>query len=289
MDENSKDKVIELIEKTLVNENFSHFIKAVNYSLHNLRRSEHTIFSCHRITHVIDGSIDLMLGSGTKYDFCRISKGSTLLMHPYCVTDTLPDTHRGAIAGVVCHSGFMRIFYTDSLKNDSFENAERFFYHLSDSRRQCTDHAIKTLCSLDENMLTSDYASMLMQLIWKLILQDLKSSSINELGKAHNLWFQIRDFIHLHPSEMISRKMLAQHFNVTETYISLLFSKFSGTTFKGYLLREKLNKAIELLDQTDMTVNEAAFYSGFDSVSYFIRVFKANYQTSPGAWRRIKK
>ena len=83
--------------------------------------------------------------------------------------------------------------------------------------------------------------------------------------------------------------MLAAHFNVTETYISILFSKFSGTSFKGYLMQEKLNKAIELLDQTDMTVNEAAFYSGFDSVSYFIRVFKSVYEMSPGAWRRIKK
>jgi AraC-like DNA-binding protein len=54
-------------------------------------------------------------------------------------------------------------------------------------------------------------------------------------------------------------------------------------------MQEKLNKAIELLDQTDMTVNEAAFYSGFDSVSYFIRVFKSVYEMSPGAWRRIKK
>jgi AraC-like DNA-binding protein len=289
MDENSKDKVIELIENRLLNENFNHFIKAVNYSLHDLRRSEHTIFSCHRITHVIDGNFELMLGSGKKYDLRRIDKGTTLLMQPFCITDTLPDKHCGSIAGIVCHSGFMRIFYADSMKNGSFNQAERFFYHLSDSRRQCTANAIKTICSLDEDILDSDYASTLMQLIWKLILQDLKSSSVNELGKAHNLWFQIRDFISMHPSEMISRKMLAAHFNVTETYISILFSKFSGTSFKGYLMQEKLNKAIELLDQTDMTVNEAAFYSGFDSVSYFIRVFKSVYEMSPGAWRRIKK
>ena len=37
-----------------------------------------------------------------------------------------------------------------------------------------------------------------------------------------------------------------------------------------------------------MTISETAYYSGFESVSYFIRVFRKAYHVSPGMFRRMQ-
>ena len=288
MDGLSKDKMIAVIETALTHETFDRFVLAHAYSSHKLSHGEHTFFTGNRISHVLEGQFNLMLGSDNNFERKEIPAGSTLLMRPYCCTDTM-DQSRCAFFGFVCLSECLRLFYVNSMDSGLLSAATRYFYHISDTYRLCTANAIATLCTLEPDALYTQFGTPLMRLVWLLILQDLKASSINEFGKAHNLWFQIRDFISSFPAEKINRQLLADHFHVTETYISILFTQFANTTFKGYLQREKLEKAVTLLHNTNMTINEIAFKSGFDSASYFIRIFKSVYHVSPGAWRRIKK
>lgn len=58
-----------------------------------------------------------------------------------------------------------------------------------------------------------------------------------------------------------------------------------GINFLDYLNRHRIEKSRQLLQMTDMTVEEIGFRTGFSSAKNFIRVFKKYMEISPGAYR----
>lgn len=58
------------------------------------------------------------------------------------------------------------------------------------------------------------------------------------------------------------------------SYFSRTFKSVVGKSFKEYLNETRINYAQKLLMSQDMTVTEVASACGFDSVSYFISVYK---------------
>ncbi|NMA42995.1 MAG: helix-turn-helix transcriptional regulator [Oligosphaeraceae bacterium] len=285
-DQLSKNKMIEVLEESLRQEDFDKFVVGYPYRMRKHPRPGSTFFTCNRISHVIDGSFDTMLGSGDKYEKQQLKKGTTLIMKPYCLTDSIREC-RTALWGLVCLPDCLRLFHVDSMQSGALNTGDRYFYHISDTCRNCTIDAIATLCALEDDLTVAQFGKSLMILICTLALHDLKNSNVTEFGKAHNLWFQIRDYIALLPEQRHNRKEIAEHFKISETYVSRLFSRFSNSTFKEYLRREKLEQAKNMLATTQMTVDEVAYNAGFDNTSYFIKLFKAKNQITPGRWRRM--
>ncbi len=58
------------------------------------------------------------------------------------------------------------------------------------------------------------------------------------------------------------------------SYFSRTFKAVVGKSFKEYLNETRINHAQKLLCSQDLTVSEVASLCGFDSVSYFISVYK---------------
>ncbi|MEE1944219.1 AraC family transcriptional regulator [Pedobacter sp. KR3-3] len=74
--------------------------------------------------------------------------------------------------------------------------------------------------------------------------------------------------------------------------ISQLVRQFKaafGLTPHQYLIRIKLNKAAELLQNTSMGVNEITWSCGFENQSAFCRAFKESYGLQPNIFRATKK
>jgi AraC family transcriptional regulator, melibiose operon regulatory protein len=80
---------------------------------------------------------------------------------------------------------------------------------------------------------------------------------------------QIGDFVHLHPN-----------------YAMNLFQKTFGTTLINYLTQHRVSHAQRLLATTESTVAEAAFSSGFNSISRFNDAFRRACGCSPREYRR---
>lgn len=64
------------------------------------------------------------------------------------------------------------------------------------------------------------------------------------------------------------------------------FQKTMHTTPGKWLLKKRLDHALQLLANKDKNVNEVAFESGFENASHFTRAFKVRYQTTPSAMRK---
>lgn len=66
----------------------------------------------------------------------------------------------------------------------------------------------------------------------------------------------------------------ADKFRLTPEYLSNLFAKETGMTFSNYLKKIRMEKAKELILNTDMKIYEVACSVGYPDQKYFSKVFK---------------
>ena len=82
-----------------------------------------------------------------------------------------------------------------------------------------------------------------------------------------------------------SLKTAAAMVNMNESYLSYLFKKETKTSFTEYLTKLRLEKATELLINTNLPIYLIAEQVGYDNVNYFGRVFKKVKGVSPHHFR----
>ena len=79
-----------------------------------------------------------------------------------------------------------------------------------------------------------------------------------------------------------------KNMGLSQNYFIKVFGKYYGKTPKQYVTSLKVSRAVELLNSTDMNVNEIAFACGFESMSSFYKAFKSLNSDAPSALRGKK-
>ncbi|WP_343248616.1 AraC family transcriptional regulator [Diplocloster hominis] len=87
----------------------------------------------------------------------------------------------------------------------------------------------------------------------------------------------------------ISLEEVAGRLAVSSCYLSRMFPRITGQTFKDYLAQKRIEYAVNLIHNTDMTILDIALDSGFNSIRTFNRCFKAVTGEIPTAERRHGK
>jgi AraC-like DNA-binding protein len=90
-----------------------------------------------------------------------------------------------------------------------------------------------------------------------------------------------------HGQTQIDIRALARELNVSYTWFRRMFTQHTGLSPHQYWLQIKISRARTLLTDTDLTVKEIAYQSGFASEHYFCRLFKAKTGITPVRWRRL--
>lgn len=90
----------------------------------------------------------------------------------------------------------------------------------------------------------------------------------------------------LHYREPLSIELLASLAGLSRFHFSRLFKEITGHTVTQYLNGIRLRRAEYLLRNSDMTVTEIAYESGFRDIYYFSRKFKQMKRFSPTGARR---
>lgn len=98
------------------------------------------------------------------------------------------------------------------------------------------------------------------------------------------IW-KARSFIRDHLADEISLRMVADTVHLSPNYFSEQFKRFTGINFVEYIARLRIEKARELLRESDLRVTEIAFAVGFQSLSQFNRVFRRFSGKSPTKFR----
>jgi two-component system response regulator YesN len=123
---------------------------------------------------------------------------------------------------------------------------------------------------------------------------DIFGSFINELLSLRVKKKQVSkeiahviEFIKDNYNENISLKKIADALELTPNYLSALFKKDLELTFSEYLNGIRLDKAKELLLNTNLRSYEIAEQIGFTDESYFSRSFKKHTDVRPNEFRRL--
>src|SRR5438477_2170882 len=94
-----------------------------------------------------------------------------------------------------------------------------------------------------------------------------------------------RQFIAKHQAEPLTLGRVAQAANISRCYFCKMFKKATGMNFIDYLSRVRVEKSKTLLLNPNSRISEAAFASGFQSMTNFNRAFRRIVGRSPTQFR----
>lgn len=121
------------------------------------------------------------------------------------------------------------------------------------------------------------------------IEKESKESNLSQ-GKRDRLIEKIKAYLEVNYVDCgMNMTKVADDFGYVPSYISKLFKDSEGIGMVEYLNRLRVEKAKELLDQTELLLQEISERVGFYNSAALIRVFKKYAGTTPGNYKKMKR
>jgi AraC-like DNA-binding protein len=93
-------------------------------------------------------------------------------------------------------------------------------------------------------------------------------------------------YIQLNLNENLTVAWLAGRANLNEDYFSRLFFRYTGQRPLTYLHDKRIERAQYLIATTNLSYTEIAGKTGFESLSYFAKIFKKVTSITPGEYKK---
>lgn len=122
------------------------------------------------------------------------------------------------------------------------------------------------------------------QMIYSAIRTDQDTQRLSvptRIGVRHPKLAQVIQKMEANIEEPISPSILAQEVGMSTRQLERLFRRYLNRSPKRYYMELRLEKARNLLMQTDMSVINVALACGFASPSHFSKCYRAHYATTP--------
>lgn len=160
--------------------------------------------------------------------------------------------------------------------NSRIQDRIAFFDELLNVLESETDEATVNYVNLSFNHLISSF----------LYVQTYRDGKYSR-NKAENTFFisLATHFMNENLENKLTLNELASHFGYSESYLYRLFYKETKYAPMNYFLHLKIERACQLLRNTNMKINQVALKLGFEDPYYFSRIFKKIIGMSPKDYR----
>lgn len=162
---------------------------------------------------------------------------------------------------------------------------EPFSCKFSESELQEIIRDINILQSESNNTDTSLRSALLTTTFTKIILTFLCKCEENQPALTNNhvasSFNNAISIIHCRFRENLTLIQLANMVGLTPNYLGQQFKSQLGQNYSDYLKTVRLKHAKNLLKHSELTIAAISEYSGFQSVSYFIKCFRSVYNITP--------
>jgi len=98
----------------------------------------------------------------------------------------------------------------------------------------------------------------------------------------------IHEYLLEHLADRITIEDLSKQFLMNPTTLKKVFKEVYGTSLAAYRKQHRMEKAVELLVNTDMSIAQIALAVGYESQSRFTAAFKEAYGMLPTVYRKNK-
>lgn len=117
----------------------------------------------------------------------------------------------------------------------------------------------------------------------------VKEKKVSSISKETSIKIKsILQFIHKNYNKDLSISEIASTCNFSEYHFMRFFKKYIGMTCIEYINNYRLEIASSLLSKSEKSILDISFEVGFNSVSYFNKVFKKKYSITPKEFRNSK-
>ena len=223
----------------------------------------------------------LLWKAGTPYSYNAASGSFSCIT---CNFDYFPSLHNVQIPIAPVPQ---TVFQPKLLLEESFSFGES---HSSFNQTIYLKNAIHL--DADINALLTEYesrfnhyslrCSLLFTQILLKVFQTLESGTNDH---QHTLVSDISNYIRVHYAEPLSNESIGKQFGYHPVYINSLFKKYTNTSLHQYVINTRLHQAVQLLMETDYSIDEISLAVGFSSAHYFSRLFKAHFEINPSYFR----
>lgn len=139
----------------------------------------------------------------------------------------------------------------------------------------------------------SDYLHMVHFQLYEMLLLlrregALSPGDLAQWSARRRIWSidDVMAFISDHYDNRFSLDELASRCNLNPSYFSRVFRERAGIPLFEFINRLRIERAVQLLKNTSMTILEIALTVGYNNISFFNRYFRKLKGCSPGEYRK---
>lgn len=97
----------------------------------------------------------------------------------------------------------------------------------------------------------------------------------------------ILTFIQNHYQDKITLEEIAKSISISKSECSRFFKKVTGESLFNYLITYRINKSIDLIRDTNLSIAEIATSVGFSNQSYYTKCFKEQKKITPKKFKEL--
>lgn len=120
------------------------------------------------------------------------------------------------------------------------------------------------------------------------VVRSLIDNLFSNRGAKHSdLIYRTIQFMQQHYARKITLDEIAENAHISPAYLSRIFKKETGSSMVDFLNQVRIEKSKELLADQNVRLIEVALQCGFESQSYFNRMFKQVCGITPQKYRKL--
>lgn len=172
--------------------------------------------------------------------------------------------------------------------------SEDFIHEFTKHQKGKTGSKFSFKCSeglmryLSENLIKKELSDVFMikSCLYALCSEYLRQIPLEEgNGKQASIMGDIVEYIEKNYKSSLSLATLAESFGYEYCYFSKIFNRLFSMRFNDYVNIYRFNEACAMLTESELSITDIAYESGFQSVRSFNNTFKQLSGISPSQWR----
>lgn len=153
------------------------------------------------------------------------------------------------------------------------------------------DAIVNAMCDeiLNRGSNYAEIVSSYLNILFYMIIRNIETTNSDRvMNDIRDIIPGIIDYIEKNASSQISMNEMAKKYFYSPAYFSRAFKKNFGVSFSAYVQSVRVQKVIELLDGTTLSVEEISEKIGYHDKRELNRAFKNVTGTTPGEYRKMK-
>lgn len=231
---------------------------------------------------VNSGKLPITLPKGGSLAETELSQNDILYLIPNAWVGRKMDTKRKLLV-INLHSEGIECYFSQHLPEHPEGYMPRKTYFTSSGIDMGCQHILKSF-EFYSMAGSRHMQEQLFNIFLEAVRSHIKKDDGKNKSKTYFTYKMILQFIRDNCCSNINRNSVAREFALSPDYITHLFNKYNASSFNHVLQQCKMEQAASFLRNTQMNVNQTALLCGFNETSYFIKVFRRFYGTTPAEY-----